>query len=186
MLGCRDCPSHTLHFVYVCCCYTDTATILSGFFEISSFRSGAAAYVISRAGMEEVLARFFHPDGTIRIPDMLSLYTVDLYILPRVPLALIASPALFTTDLGSPSTIGSSKTLHIDTQKRLWSDATRAFMGTTPLQAKHKRTGRAAGGRGGGTQGGPDDWEPIPQSAIPGSVPGLPRVSLVEYLDWGS
>lgn len=59
---------------------------------------GAAAYVISRAGMEHVVERYFRADGTIRLPLTRGRMTPANEILAHMPLTYVASPPLLVAD----------------------------------------------------------------------------------------
>lgn len=117
----RQHPSwHILQLTYVDQIQRQANKTAEGFFEIHRFRFGAAAYAISRAGMEEVLSLFLTPEGTFRLPVTSLNILIDVSVLNQVSSTFVASPALFTTNWGVASTIGSDVSGHAVTQKRHW------------------------------------------------------------------
>lgn len=62
---------------------------------------GAAAYVISRAGMEQVVEKYFRADGSIRLPLARGRVTPANEILAHMPLTYVVSPPLLATDFGA-------------------------------------------------------------------------------------
>lgn len=66
-------------------------------------RGAAAAYVISRLGMEYIVAKYFRADGTIRLPLNRASITPANEVLTNTPGTYVASPALLATDFTLPS-----------------------------------------------------------------------------------
>lgn len=96
--------------------------VADGLFERRPFCFGAAAYVISRAGMEYIISKYF--DGAlVRLPLDQPIMVIDSTILNTVPNTYVASTPLFTTNFDLPSTIGSVVTYHADAQKMHWARA---------------------------------------------------------------
>lgn len=80
---------------------------------------GAAAYIVSRKGMEYLVTKYFTKEGLIHFP-LDSRNRVDVEVLPSVPTTYIASPALFLPDFSLESTLNSEVDRALKVHQKEW------------------------------------------------------------------